>query len=68
MPADPKNPQDYFPAIVQLDRNQLERRGRLYGLRPGMAVSALIQLGPRPVISLISDRFGGFMESTRSIR
>ena len=68
LPADPKNPQDYFPAIVQLERSDLERRGRHYDLRPGMAVSALIQLGARPVISLISDRFGGFMESTRSIR
>ena len=68
LPADPKNPQDYFPAIVQLDRSALDRHGRRYDLRPGMAVSALIQLGSRPVISLISDRFGGFMESTRSIR
>ena len=68
LPADPKNPQDYFPAIVQLERNELDRRGRHYSLRPGMAVTALIQLGARPVISLISDRFGGFMESTRSIR
>jgi hypothetical protein len=33
-----------------------------------MAVSALIQLGSRPVISLISDRFSSFMESTREIR
>lgn len=68
LPADPQNPQDYFPAIVQLERSELERQGRRYGLRPGMAVSALIQLGTRPVISLVSDRFGGFMESTRSIR
>ena len=68
LPADPKNPQDYFPAIVQLDRSELERQGRRYDLRPGMAVSALIQLGARPVISLLSDRFGGFIESTRSIR
>lgn len=68
LPADPKNPQDYFPAVVQLDRSELEHRGRHYALRPGMAVSALIQLGARPAISLISDRFGGFMESTRSIR
>jgi len=68
LPADPKNPQDYFPAIVKLERSELDHRGRRYALRPGMAVSALIQLGARPVISLISDRFGGFMESTRSIR
>jgi hypothetical protein len=33
-----------------------------------MAVTALIQMGSRPVISLISDRFGSFMESSRAIR
>ncbi len=68
LPADPQNPQEFFPATVRLDRSDLERRGRRYGLRPGMAVTALIQLGTRPVISLISDRFGAFVESSRTIR
>jgi HlyD family secretion protein len=68
LPADPQNPQEYFPAKVRIDRNVLERRGRSYNLRPGMAVTALIQLGSRPVISLISDRFGAFVESSRTIR
>lgn len=68
LPADPQNPQEYFPAKVRIDRNALERRGRSYNLRAGMAVTALIQLGSRPVISLISDRFGAFVESSRTIR
>ena len=68
LPADPQNPQEYFPAKIRINRNVLERRGRSYNLRPGMAVTALIQLGSRPVISLISDRFGAFVESSRTIR
>lgn len=67
-PPDQENPQESFPLLVKIQSSELSRKGRIYKLRPGMAVTALIQLGSRPVISLISDRFGGFMESTRSIR
>ena len=68
LPADAQNPQENFPVKVKININELSRNGRSYQLRAGMAVTALIQLGSRPVISLISDRIGGFMESTRSIR
>jgi hypothetical protein len=54
--------------MVSINASELSRKGRTYQLRAGMAVSALIQLGSRPVISLISDRFSSFMESTREIR
>lgn len=67
-PPDQLNPQESFPIRVKIPTTELNRKGRIYKLRAGMAVTALIQLGSRPVISLISDRFGGFMESTRSIR
>jgi hemolysin D len=65
---DALNPQEHFTTMVSIDRSVLSRDGTTYPLRPGMAVTALIQLGSRPVISLISDRFGMFMESTRTIR
>ena len=68
LPPDGQNPQETFPVKVKININELSRNGRSYQLRAGMAVTALIQLGSRPVISLISDRIGGFMESTRSIR
>jgi HlyD family secretion protein len=68
LPPDGQNPQESFPVKVKININELSRNGRSYQLRAGMAVTALIQLGSRPVISLISDRIGGFMESTRSIR
>lgn len=68
LPPDQQNPQESFPVMVSIKSKELSRKGRTYQLRSGMAVSALIQLGSRPVISLISDRFSSFMESTREIR
>jgi HlyD family secretion protein len=68
LPPDVQNGQEFFPVLVTINSSELARKGRTYQLRSGMAVTALIQLGSRPVISLISDRIGSFMESTRSIR
>jgi hemolysin D len=68
LPPDQQNPQESFPVMVSINARELSRKGRTHQLRSGMAVSALIQLGSRPVISLISDRFSSFMESTREIR
>lgn len=68
LPPDAQNPQESFPVQVKINTDQLSRNGQTYQLRPGMAVTALIQLGSRPVIGLISDRIGSFMESTRLIR
>lgn len=68
LPPDVQNGQEFFPVLVTINSSELARNGRTYQLRSGMAVTALIQLGSRPVISLISDRIGSFMESTRSIR
>jgi hemolysin D len=68
LPADPRTNQEMFPALVRLDRAGLIRQGRRYPLRAGMAVTGLIQLGTRPLLALIYDRIGGFLDSTRSIR
>jgi HlyD family secretion protein len=70
MPADPRHPQEFFPAIARIDRTTLDRQGqeRSYSLRAGMEVSALIQTGSRPVLALLNDRLGGFLESARFIR
>lgn len=67
-PADPTHAQEYFQGTVRLNAASLRRDGVLYTLRPGMAVTALLQLGPRPVISLLGDRLTSFLDSTRSIR
>jgi len=68
LPADPGTNQEMFPAVVRLDRSALIHQGRPYPLRAGMAVSGLIQLGTRPLLALIYDRIGGFLDSTRSLR
>lgn len=67
-PADPTHPQDYFQATVRLNGDSLRRNGKVHDLRPGMAVSGLLQLGPRPVISLLGDRLTSFLDSSRTIR
>jgi hemolysin D len=67
-PADATHPQEYFQATIRLNSSVLRRNGIVYTLRPGMAVTALLQLGPRPVISLLTDRFNQFFDSTRTIR
>ena len=67
-PADQETPQQYFKAKVSLSRTSLEHAGKDYPLRAGMSVMALVQIGSRPAISLVSDRFNGFIDSTRSIR
>lgn len=68
LPADPRTNQEMFPALVRLDHADLIRQGRRYPLRSGMAVTGLVQLGTRPLLALIYDRIGGFLDSTRSMR
>jgi hemolysin D len=68
LPPDATHGQEYFQGTVRLKGATLTREGVVYPLRPGMAVSGLMQLGPRPVISLLGDRFTRFFDSTRSIR
>lgn len=66
--ADEETPQQYFKATVSLSRERLHHAGTDYPLRAGMSVLALVQIGSRPAISLVSDRFNSFIDSTRSIR
>ncbi len=59
---------DVFPVVVSLARPELKHRDQVLQLRSGMAVTALIKLKDRPVISLITDRFAGLVDSARSMR
>lgn len=68
LPAETQPGQEVFTAIVQLESSELERGDQRFPLRSGMAVTALIQLGSRPVLALLNDRIGGFLESGRSLR
>jgi HlyD family secretion protein len=67
-PADQTSPQQYFKASVSLDKEVLIHAGITYPLRAGMSVQGLVQTGSRPAISLVSDRFTSFTDSTRTIR
>lgn len=70
MPANPQHPQEYFSAVARLERNSLVRHGEggTYPLRSGMEVSALIHTGSRPVLALLNDKVGAFLDSARAIR
>ncbi len=68
LPPDENSQTEYFSVTVKLDKQQLERRGVNYSLRPGMSLSGLIILDTRPAISLITDRFSRFFEASRTIR
>ena len=68
MAPDPEHPRPYFKVTVSLTRNELKKDGITYRLIAGMAVNAMINLGKRPVISLVSDRLGELVDSPRSIR
>jgi len=67
-PADQETPQQYYKAKVTLSRTILKKGEKEYPLKVGMSISALVQIGSRPAISLVSDRFNMFIDSTRSIR
>ncbi|MCP9858195.1 MULTISPECIES: HlyD family secretion protein [unclassified Cyanobium] len=68
LPPDEKNPTEHFSVSVKLNKQQLSRRGVNYSLRPGMSITGLINLNSRPALSLITDRFNRFFESSRTIR
>jgi len=65
---DPLDPQEYFKGKVKLNKSFLSHSGIDYQLRSGMSITALVQVGSRPAISLVSDRFTSFIDSARSIR
>jgi len=60
--------QETFPATVRIEQASLERHGKRFPLRSGMAVTGLIQLGSRPLLALMNDRLGEFLDSLRLIR
>ena len=69
LPPDQSFPYTRFTASVRLEQQSLlSKKGVAYALRPGMAISALIIVNKRPVISLITDKFNSFFDSARTIR
>ena len=69
LPPEPGQvPVERYPATVVLETTSLERKGKSYGLRSGMSINALLKLGTRPVIALISDQIATFFDSAQRIR
>ncbi|MGR3273843.1 HlyD family efflux transporter periplasmic adaptor subunit [Acaryochloris marina NIES-2412] len=57
-----------FPAMVQLDSQTLEAKGRNLDLQSGMSVSVNIKVRKRPIISLITDRFSKEADGIKHLR
>lgn len=68
LPQESQPGQEVFPATVRLEQSDLKRQGQRYPLRSGMAVTGLIQLGSRPLLALMNDRIGEFLDSLRMMR
>lgn len=68
LPQESQPAQEAYPATVQLELSHLERGGQRFPLRSGMAVTGLIQLGSRPLLALMNDRIGEFLDSLRTLR
>lgn len=66
--TNPNSPAEHFPAVVKIDVSSLERPGQSLPLKPGMSVTALVKLGSRPAISLLSDRIVSLFDGVRHIR
>lgn len=58
-----------FPAVVELDAQTLQTRGRReLDLQSGMSVSVNIKVRNRPIISLITDRFSKEEDGIKHLR
>ncbi len=69
LPPEPGQvPVERYSATVVLETTSLERKGKSYGLRSGMSINALLKLGTRPVIALISDQIATFFDGAQRIR
>jgi hemolysin D len=68
LPPDEQNPRERFAVTVKMAKQVMTRHGVNYHLRPGMSVTGLIIMDSRPAITLITDRFNRFFESSRTIR
>lgn len=57
-----------FPAVVKLDSQTLQTKGRNLTLQSGMSISVNIKVRKRPVISLITDRFSKEADGIKHLR
>lgn len=57
-----------FPAKISLEKNYLVKNNKRINLKPGMSVTSNLQLGDKPLISLVSDIFVKQVDSLKEIR
>lgn len=57
-----------FPITLDLKAQNLNVRGRSFGLQPGMALNAQIKLQQRTVLQLLFSRFNQSLDAVRTMR
>jgi HlyD family secretion protein len=68
LPPDQIYPFYRFPAIVELDSQQLNVQGRNIALQSGMGINTNIKIRERTVMSIFTDMFSNSVESLKNVR
>jgi hemolysin D len=68
LPADEKNSQPRFPALIKLEKQNLKLNGEKYELKSGQSVSVNLIVRDKPVITLLTDSIEGAFDSLRRIK
>ena len=65
---DQQNPEPRFPALVVLDRQYVEKRGKRFPVSAGQSVSVNFIVRDKPVISLLADSVEKAFDALRGIK
>ena len=65
---DQQNPEPRFPALVVLDRQYVEKRGKRFPVSAGQSVSVNFIVRDKPVISLLTDSVEKAFDALRGIK
>lgn len=68
LPADQENSQSLFPALIKLDRQDLELNGNKYVLKSGQSISVNLIVRDKPVITLLTNSIEKAIDSLRGIK
>ncbi len=68
LPADQENSQPRFPALIKLNKQDLEINGKKYELKSGQSVSVNFIVRDKPVITLLTNSIEKAIDSLRGIK
>lgn len=68
LPSDQQNSEARFPALVKLDKQYLENKGKRYEVKSGQSVSVNLIVRDKPVITLLTDSIEKAFDTLRRIK